>query len=214
VADGASSWRTLAEMDLAFARARRRAARRHARAPRPRPNVPFWVRTALLGAGLFAAVALTGRSGALNVSNAQQPKRTPAAVPAGCPVPSQFAKAFAAAARAEGLSLGLLVAVAHEESRFDPAARSAVGAEGLLQLMPSTARELRLDPAVPESNVLAGARYLRSMLERFGGDVDLALAAYNAGPTAVAQAGGAPTFATLTYVENVKASWQDLTACR
>jgi soluble lytic murein transglycosylase-like protein len=200
-------------MDLQFAQARRRAARRHARSPRPRPNAPIWVRTTLLGAGLFAAVALTGRSGALNVSNAQQPREAAAAAPAGCPVPSQFARAFVRAARTEGLSLGLLVAVAREESRFDPAARSEAGAQGLLQLMPSTARELRLDPAVPESNVLAGARYLRRMLDRFQGNVDLALAAYNAGPTAVADAGGAPTFGTLTYVENVKASWQALAVC-
>jgi soluble lytic murein transglycosylase-like protein len=200
-------------MDVEFARARRRAARRHARAPRPQPNVPVWVRTALLGAALFGAVALTGPSGALNVSSAQQPNRATAAAPAGCPVPSQFAKAFVTAARDEGLSLGLLVAVSREESRFDQRARSGAGAQGLLQLMPSTARELRLDPAVPESNVLAGARYLRRMLNRFQGDVDLALAAYNAGPTAVANAGGAPTFGTLTYVENVKTSWQSLAAC-
>jgi soluble lytic murein transglycosylase len=51
------------------------------------------------------------------------------------------------------------------------------------------------------------------MLARFGGDLDLALAAYNAGPTAVERAGGAPTWGTLTYVQNVKASWQSLSAC-
>ena len=208
-----SSWRTLAEMDLEFARARRRAARRHARMPRARPNVPMWLRTALLGTLLFGVIALLGRSGALNVSNAQQPKKATTAVPAGCPVPTQFAMAFVTAARTEQLPLGLLVAVARQESRFDPGARSGAGAQGLLQLMPATARELRLDPTVPASNVLAGARYLRRMLDRFDGDVDLALAAYNAGPTAVANAGGAPTFATLTYVQNVRASWREFAAC-
>jgi soluble lytic murein transglycosylase-like protein len=213
VADRTSSWRTLAEMDLAFARARRRAARRHARTPRPRPNLPVWLRPALLGALLFATIALIGRPGALNVSNAQQPKGVRVAAPAGCPIPSQFAAAFVRAARTEHVPLGLLVAVAWQESRFDPAARSGAGAEGLLQLMPSTARELRLDPSLPEANVLAGARYLRRMLDRFHGDVELALAAYNAGPTAVAAAGGAPTFETLTYVENVEASRQSLAAC-
>ena len=211
--DRPPSWRNLAEMDLAFARARRRAARRRARAPRPRPNVPMWLRTAALGALLFGAIALLGRSGALNVSSAQQPKKLVLAVPTGCPVPAQFASAFATAARNEHLPLGLLVAVARQESRFDPAARSGAGAQGLLQLMPSTARELELDPTVPESNVLAGARYLRRMLDRFHGDVDLALAAYNAGPTAVERAGGAPTFATLTYVQNVRASWRSFPAC-
>jgi soluble lytic murein transglycosylase-like protein len=213
VADRASSWRNLAEMDLEFARARRRAARRHARTPRARPNVPVWLRTTLLGAVLFGAIALIGRSGALNVSNAQQPKKAAVVVPAGCPVPTQFAAAFVTAARTEHLPLGLLVAVAGQESRFDPAARSGAGAQGLLQLMPETARELRLDPAVPASNVLAGARYLRRMLDRFHGDIDLALAAYNAGPTAVENAGGAPTFGTLTYVQNVKASWHAASAC-
>jgi soluble lytic murein transglycosylase len=88
-----------------------------------------------------------------------------------------------------------------------------MGAQGLLQLMPATARELRADPSEPNANVLAGARYLRAMLERFSGDVDLALAAYNAGPTAVEQADGAPTLATLTYVANVKTTWTALTGC-
>lgn len=213
MAEPATPWRTLSEMELEFARARRRAKRRHARTPRPRGNVPVWLRATLLGALLFGAIALIGRSGALNVSNAQQPKRQAAAVPAGCPVPAKFASAFVHAARSANLPLGLLVAVAHQESRFDPAARSGAGAQGLLQLMPSTARELRLDPTVPETNILAGARYLRRMLDRFNGNVDLALAAYNAGPTAVANAGGAPTFTTLAYVQNVKQSWSTYSAC-
>jgi soluble lytic murein transglycosylase-like protein len=73
---------------------------------------------------------------------------------------------------------------------MDPEARSEAGAEGLLQLMPQTAREVQSAGASPALNVLAGARYLRQMLDRFG-TVDLALAAYNAGPTAVERAGGA-----------------------
>ena len=95
---------------------------------------------------------------------------------------------------------------------MDPNARSHAGAEGLLQLMPETARELQLDISVPQTNVLAGARYLRKMLDRFG-NVELALAAYNAGPTAVAHAGGAPGAETITYVANVRERWDDLAGC-
>jgi soluble lytic murein transglycosylase-like protein len=78
--------------------------------------------------------------------------------------------------------------------------------------MPGTAHELALNPDHPPSNVLAGARYLRLMLDRFH-STDLALAAYNAGPTAVARAGGAPSAEVLTYVANVTALWQRLQGC-
>jgi soluble lytic murein transglycosylase-like protein len=72
---------------------------------------------------------------------------------------------------------------------------------------------LQLDADRPDSNVLAGARYLRQLLDRFHSP-DLALAAYNAGPTAVAEAGGAPTQATWEYVTRVTALWRDLRDCR
>jgi soluble lytic murein transglycosylase-like protein len=87
---------------------------------------------------------------------------------------------------------------------MDPAARSEAGAQGLLQLMPQTVRELRLAGNDPALNVLAGARYLRQMLDRFGGDPAKALAAYNAGPGAVARFGGVPPYAeTQHYVQNI-----------
>ena len=95
---------------------------------------------------------------------------------------------------------------------MNPGARSAAGARGLLQVMPMTARALRLDGDDPVANVLAGARYLRQMLDRFG-SVELALSAYNAGPTAVARAGGAPTLATLRYVKNVEVRESQLVGC-
>jgi soluble lytic murein transglycosylase-like protein len=79
--------------------------------------------------------------------------------------------------------------------------------------MPATAAELRLDADDPHTNVLAGARYLRRLLVRFG-SLDLALAAYNAGPTAVASAGGAPTGAVLTYVGNVRRQHRALAGCK
>ena len=95
---------------------------------------------------------------------------------------------------------------------MNPLARSYAGAQGLLQLMPATARSLRLRHDDPASNVLAGALYLRQLLDRFG-SVELALAAYNAGPTAVERAGAAPTLATLRYVKNVEARAEALAGC-
>jgi soluble lytic murein transglycosylase-like protein len=107
----------------------------------------------------------------------------------------------------------MLLAVGEVESRLKQQARSAAGAEGVLQVLPSTARALRLDPTRARENVLAGALYLRGLLERFG-SVDLALAAYNAGPSAIDRAGGAPSGQSLTYVANVTARWRELLRCR
>ena len=129
-----------------------------------------------------------------------------------CPLPERYRSAFERAARDTDLPLSLLVSVAQVESSMRANARSQAGARGLLQVMPGTARELALDPDHPPSNVLAGARYLRLMLERFR-SLDLALAAYNAGPTAVEKAGGAPSAETLTYVANVTGLSQQLDGC-
>jgi soluble lytic murein transglycosylase-like protein len=99
----------------------------------------------------------------------------------------------------------LAEAVAEQESGFDPHAISSAGAEGLMQLMPSTARALGVsDRFDPSANALGGARYLRELLDRFGSNVPLALAAYNAGPGAVERFGGVPPFAeTQRYVDRV-----------
>jgi len=131
---------------------------------------------------------------------------------ARCPIPTRFRSAFERASSETNLPLALLTAVAQVESRFQPAATSSVGAQGLLQVMPTTARELNMDVSDSTSNVLAGARYLQRLFERFG-SADLALAAYNAGPTAVAKAGGAPTLETVTYVANVDRIWRLLQGC-
>ena len=117
-----------------------------------------------------------------------------------------------AAAHDAGLPLGLLVAMAQVESGVDQTARSHVGAVGLLQLMPSTAASLHLDPSQVKANLLAGAQYLRLMLSRYG-STELALAAYNAGPTAVDRAAGAPTVETIAYVTNVEQRMTSLTGC-
>ena len=129
-----------------------------------------------------------------------------------CPLPAALRPAFVRASRDTALPLSLLVAVADVESRMRKNAVSDRGARGLLQVMPATAASMRLNPDKPASNVLAGARYLRALLDRFS-SADTALAAYNAGPTAVARAGGAPTGETLTYVANVDARWRSLEGC-
>jgi soluble lytic murein transglycosylase-like protein len=202
------SWRTLAEMDVRFGRSRRRAALRRVHRPRPRPNVPQAWRVAGVALVLFALLA---ESGGIDIS-ARASRAAKPAHPA-CPIPAPFRSAFTTAAARTHVPLPLLVAVAYQESRMDPAAESRVGAQGLLQLMPATARELRLDAADPNTNVLAGATYLRRMLDRFP-TADLALAAYNAGPSAVERAGGAPTSETAAYVADVTARWRLLRGCR
>lgn len=108
------------------------------------------------------------------------------------------------AASREGLSADLIHAVVRAESGYDPGARSSAGAMGLMQLMPGTARGLGVtDPWDPEQNVFGGARYLRQQIERFG-DLELALAAYNAGPGAVSRHGGIPPYReTQTCVRRV-----------
>lgn len=197
-----SSWRTLAEMDLHFARSRRRAAARR-REPAPRPKARWrTLRAAGLALVLFAVI---GGSASLEISDAGPTASKPKApLRAACPVPAQFRHAFVNAAAKTHVPLSLLVAMAYEESRMNPAAHSQAGAHGLFQLMPGTAKALALSETVPASNVLGGARYLKQMLARFG-SLDLALSAYNAGPTAVERAGAAPSLETLRYVKNVEA---------
>src|SRR6185369_5793833 len=116
-------------------------------------------------------LAVVAESTRLETSNAKPPAQRAVAVPtinASCPVPRPFRAAFATASAQTGVPLSLLVATAYEESRMNPNAHSGAGATGLLQLMPATARELRLDGNDPATNVLAGARYLRQMIDRFG----------------------------------------------
>lgn len=90
------------------------------------------------------------------------------------------------------ISPTLLEALVWQESRWREGAVSPVGARGLTQLMPGTARELGVNPHDPSANLEGGARYLRAQLDTFGGDLEKALAAYNAGPGRVHKAGGIP----------------------
>lgn len=108
-------------------------------------------------------------------------------------------------ARRYALNPHLVKAVVRAESNFDPACVSSAGARGLMQIMPDTAAEMKIyDLFDPSQNIAAGSRYLSQMLERFSGNTDLALAAYNAGPTVVENYGGIPPYAeTHMYLEKV-----------
>lgn len=124
--------------------------------------------------------------------------------------PNDLAPLVNAAAEKYNLPSSLLSAVIDQESGFQPNAVSNAGAMGLMQLMPSTAASLGVtDPLDPASNIDGGAQYLRQLLNRFSGNVPLALAAYNAGPNAVASYGGIPPYPeTQAYVKNIMARSQ------
>ncbi len=117
------------------------------------------------------------------------------------------------AAEAQGLDLNFLRSVAKIESDFKQDAVSSKGAIGLMQLLPSTARGLAVDPKIANENALGGAKYLRALLLRYHNNSALALAAYNAGPGAVSRFGGVPPFdETLQYVRRVTREYDRLQA--
>lgn len=124
----------------------------------------------------------------------------------GAQSPLAFRQSLERAAATTGISPALLEALVWQESRWHPQAVSPAGAIGLGQLMPGTARELGVDPRDPHANLMGAAIYLRQQLDRFDGDVERALAAYNAGPGRVAKAGGIPRIAeTQGYVSAITA---------
>lgn len=129
----------------------------------------------------------------------------------------RFASIIERASRAYGVDAALVRAVILVESSYDPDALSPAGASGLMQLMPETARSYGVkDLFDPHENIHAGVKCLSDLLQQFGGDVELALAAYNAGPTAVIRAGHRiPQYPeTLAYVPKVIDNYQRFRAIK
>jgi soluble lytic murein transglycosylase-like protein len=127
----------------------------------------------------------------------------PPAAPARA-APQAVSQAIQDASARHAVSPPLVEAVAWQESRFDQAAVSPKGALGVMQLMPGTARTLGVDALDLKGNIEGGVTYLAQMLQRFGGDLPRALAAYNAGPEAVERFGGVPPYAeTRAYVSAI-----------
>jgi len=147
-------------------------------------------------------LAASARSAASN-GNAQTPQ--PHAQTQASHTANPYDGLIRRAAARNDLDPALLTAVIRQESGFDPSARSSAGAMGLMQLMPDTAKSLGVKDAYdPTQNLEGGARMLRGLIDRYGGRLDLALAAYNAGSGAVDKYHGVPPFAeTRSYVQAI-----------
>jgi soluble lytic murein transglycosylase-like protein len=167
--------------------------------------------TAAFSEAMSAAAAPAGTNANANFASLASPIGTAtiatggaSALPAGTPYGSEIT----AAAQRNGLDPALLAGLIKQESGFNPNARSGAGAQGLTQLMPGTAAGLGVtNPLEPAQAIEGGAKYLKQQLDRFGGDVARALAAYNAGPGAVQRFGGVPPYAeTQNYVRAVQAN--------
>lgn len=164
---------------------------------------------ATLGVGPAASGFSSALQAAEAAGGAMGATATAAVPPTGGPVSGvAYASEINAAATKYNLDPALLAGLVKQESGFNPNATSSAGAKGLTQLMPATARSLGVTDATDPVQALdGGAKYLRQMLDQFGGDERLALAAYNAGPGAVTRFGGIPPYAeTKAYVEKVLAN--------
>lgn len=146
----------------------------------------------------------------LAVSSSDARERPQDAAAFGALVARESSRLVRESAAEAGVDPRLVAAVTKHESNFDPRATSATGAAGLMQLMPETAHDLSVsDRYDPTQNMRGGSRYLRALLDRFHGDVPLAVAAYNAGPGAVEKYGGIPPFAeTQAYVRRVMETYR------
>ena len=166
---------------------------------------------ALLASPATAAVYEVGADGSVERLDTTSAATVPAAV-----VPARSIRVATSARAASfrpdveragsqyAVSPALIDAIAHVESRYNPAAVSPARAVGIMQLMPGTARELGVDPRDPAANIRGGTAYLRKLLNRFDGDMVRTIAAYNAGPGAVIKAGGVPNYReTQAYVASV-----------
>ena len=119
--------------------------------------------------------------------------------------PTQYEYLIKRYAKKYGVDSALIKAIIHAESDFNPFAVSSKGAQGLMQIMPETARDLSVqDVFDPEDNIRAGVQYLKMLLKKFKGNLPLSLAAYNAGPNLVNQYGKIPPYReTKNYIKKV-----------
>ncbi|MBI4299543.1 MAG: lytic transglycosylase domain-containing protein [Chloroflexi bacterium] len=164
-------------------------------------NVPF--KTQLADALLSVRKAM---------SRSMPAPRPGATLRAASADPAAYKDVIERSASRHGLPPALLQAVIRAESNFNPTAVSSAGARGLMQLMPETAKGLGVtDPFDPAQNIEGGARFLKQLLAKYGGNTSLALAAYNAGPGSVDKYGGIPPFAeTQSYVRTVLVYLRDV----
>jgi soluble lytic murein transglycosylase-like protein len=118
---------------------------------------------------------------------------------------NQYDHLITGASTRQGVSFSLLKALIKAESNFNPEAVSRAGAKGLMQIMPANIKDLKIkDPFDPRENIMGGARYLKKLIKRFNGELPLALAAYNAGPSVVERHQGIPPIKeTEEFVEKV-----------
>ncbi|HEX2251951.1 MAG TPA: lytic transglycosylase domain-containing protein [Thermoanaerobaculia bacterium] len=166
--------------------------------------------------GVKVVTQADGRRVVVNEGTGERPGRARQPVETGGSIPrlraarAELAAVIAEHAADHGIEPRLVQAVIQCESNYDPRAVSRVGAVGLMQLMPATALELAVrDPMDERQNVAGGTAYLRRMLDRFG-RLDLALAAYNAGPEAVERYGGIPPYPeTVGYVRKVLSLYEE-----
>ena len=181
-------------------------------APARRNSLAFWSATEHRWKPVPSANIRAARSAAAEVNHylGEQPGES-----SGTPLtnfvrgkafsPQDIEAAIDQAASRHNVDPNLVRAVIKVESNFNPNAVSRKGAMGLMQLMPQTARQLKVaNPFDPQQNVDAGVRHLKQLMENYGGDVKLSLAAYNAGQGAVARSAGVPHFAeTRNYVKRI-----------
>ena len=166
------------------------------------PDSAMWVTGDLAGVVVYGEQPTAGAEALGEVDDLVVPDGIVAnVVQHAAGVPSRYAAKIAELSRRFDLSPSLLEALVWQESRWREGAVSHAGARGLAQLMPGTARYLGVNPDDPMDNLEGGARYLREQLDLFDGDLEKALAAYNAGPGRVIRAGGVPNIReTKAYV--------------
>jgi soluble lytic murein transglycosylase-like protein len=182
----------------------RRGARRGAierRRPRRRR-----MGTAVLAAAMSSAPMMKPAVAILPPAKTVRPRVDVTTEFVAVPASEAYDDIIREAAKTYDLDPNLIHAVMQTESAFHPYAVSRAGAEGLMQLMPELSDEMGVDNAFdPRDNIMGGVRYLKRLLDYYKGDLDLALASYNAGPGNVERYGGVPPFReTRDYVKTVK----------